>query len=344
MPGLHRPWRATLAGSTLTGHAAAAHPPPRAGLAHGRGHPPPSCLMLLVPASPAPRDPSRWMPARTRRSGSSRHPGGLDHRWARGSTPGARRRATSCSSRSSRRPCPRTRPVDLAAAAAGPGQRPRSRWARADTDALEFTLYQVDVDGPVGTVGVDLATRGGRTAPPTWSCSRRCQPEFDGAPRGRLPARGGRAHSRSRRSPRPTRPRCPTTSRRSRSRVAIADVTLAGTLTVPRTHGPHPAIVLVQRQRRRRTGTSRCGRSPPSSRFALLADALRVPASPSCATTTGASARPRATTRQPACPTSPPTSRGPRLPARSPGGRRRADRRAGPQRGRRLHRVAHRGR
>jgi len=106
-----------------------------------------------------------------------------------------------------------------------------------------FTLYQVDVDGLTGTLGVDvaLADNDGTTYLVLFQA---LQPEF-AALRGDifLPAVDALTPVASEPTPDPAT--LPYTAEEVTFTGGDPDVTLAGTLTLPRTAGPHPAIVLV---------------------------------------------------------------------------------------------------
>jgi dienelactone hydrolase len=112
-----------------------------------------------------------------------------------------------------------------------------------ETPLATFDLYQVDVDSPLGTVGVDVAV-GAADGTSYLVLFQAAQPEFETLRAGIfLPA----VDALTLATPEPTPD--PATLPYTETEVTFPggdpDVTLAGTLSVPRSPGPHPAIVLV---------------------------------------------------------------------------------------------------
>lgn len=140
-----------------------------------------------------------------------------------------------------------------------------------DTDALSWTLYQVDADASGGTLRVDLAISAKDGT--TYLVLFQSPPDAYDALHDAvfLPA----VDALQPLAPEPTPD--PATLPYGVEEVAFpggaADVTLAGTLTIPRTDGPHPAIVLFSgsgAQDRDESVRPVAAIKP----FALLADAL----------------------------------------------------------------------
>lgn len=143
--------------------------------------------------------------------------------------------------------------------------------ATRSTDVLEWTLYQVDVEAPIGTLRVDLATA--ETEGATYLVLFQSPPDgYDTLHDAVfLPA----VDALEPLAPEPTPD--PATLPYEPVEVSFPggspDVTLAGTLTLPRTPGPHPAIVLFSgsgAQDRDESLRPVAAIKP----FALLADAL----------------------------------------------------------------------